>query len=200
MEDAEGVQVAPLQDPGKARPFQVREPGVHPVGGGTGQVDLLVRHVEVPAEDHPLVLRKLREKPQEGAVPARPVVQARESPLRVRGIDVDQAEIRELHRDEAALPVLHEPQGGIRGPRKAHAQDRRQSFHPGEHGGPGIALFSGGVDDPVPMVRQGLLRDPQDVLRFRTDLLQAQDVRVFAAECFQSALAVRGADSIHVPG
>ena len=102
---APGVGKTGIEQLGKLAAFLIRKACVAAVGLGVLKVDLLVRHVKVAAGHHGLAGFALEraQKAAVGIVPGHAHVDARELVLRVGRIDIDEPELVELERADAAL-------------------------------------------------------------------------------------------------
>jgi len=187
---AERVHEAAPEEPPEARPLLVREAGVAAVRPRVGEIDLLMGHVQVPAEDSRLPPGlKPGEVPEERWVPLPDaVVEPGQAPLRVRLVDVHNPVIGKLRRQHPALPVMRchaDPAAHLRGP------------HTGQHRGPAVALLLGAV--PVDLVPAGPFH-VLHVARLRLGLLQAHDVGVAPLDVVEQALLQGGPHPVDVPG
>src|SRR5437867_562063 len=93
---AERVEETSLHERAEAGAFLWRKTMVLHIGLGMGEVDLGVRHVEVPAKDHRFALFELFEVTEEVAVPLLAVSKTGELALRVGHIDVHEEEVGKL--------------------------------------------------------------------------------------------------------
>ena len=186
MQVAEGVHEARFQQARHLLPLLVGEAGVLPVRLRVLQVDLLMRHVQVPAEHHGLLRVQFRQPAAEVVLPPHPVVQPFQAVLGVGHVGVDEEEVPELRGDDPALVIVlvH-----------AHAVRHVQGRHPGVDRGARVALLLRVVPERVVAV-EGKVQLPGLHLR----LLQAEDVRVQGAETVREALSGRRPQSVHVPG
>ena len=82
---AEGVHESGREQLRHLAPLLIGETGVAPIGAGVLQVDLLVGHVQIAAEDHRLFPIQLREVGAEVVLPLHAVVDALEAVLGVGG-------------------------------------------------------------------------------------------------------------------
>ena len=187
MTRAEGVDEALVaQQPSEGLALLVGEAGVASVRLGVGEVDRLVRAVEVAADDDGLGPGQAREMRAEIGVPPQAVVEARQLALRVGHVRVDEVEALELGREHATLP------GMVAREVRLDAQGRDA----GEDGRAGVALLvrlvPGGMGE-AEVDRAGL-----GGLALR--LLQAEDVRGRGGEEIDEPLAMRGAHAVDIPG
>ena len=186
VEKAEAVGKARGQQLGKLPALLIGEARVAHVLLGVFQVDLLVGHVHVPADDHGFALVQFAEIGPEVVLPAHAVVDALEPVLGVGGIDADQVKVRVFQRDGPTLVVvlLHA---------EVIAHGERRVF--GENRGARIALLFGVAPVALPAGKVQV-----DLPLLQLGLLQAEEVRVQRKKDVLKALFLHGAQSVDVPG
>ena len=185
VQGAERVHKAAGEQLGHLGPLLVGEAGVHPVGLGVLQVDLLMGHVQVAAVDHRLLGVQLRQVGADVVLPLHTVVQTGQLVLGVGGVAADQIEVLKFRGDDPALVAVD-----IAAEIIGHGQGRAA----GEHGGAGIARLVGAVPEPlVALQLEGRL------LGTHLRLLQADDVRIRQRAEVQKALVQAGPQAVDVP-
>ena len=185
VQGAERVHKAALQQLGHLAPFLIGEAGIHSVGLGILQVDLLMGHVQVAAVDHRLFGVQRHQIGTDVVLPFHAVVQPGQLILGVGGVAADQIEIVELGGDDPSLVAVDIVSEVI-----GHGQGRTAR----EHGGAGVARLVGAVPEPlVALQRKGCL------LRTHLRLLQADDVRIRQRAEVQKALVQAGPQAVDVP-
>ena len=102
---AEGVGKAGFQQSGEAGALFVGKTGTAPVGGGVFQIDLLVCHIQIPAEDHRLAFIQLADISKEGFLPFQSMVKPGQLLLGIGGISGDQIKTRVFQGDEPAFGI-----------------------------------------------------------------------------------------------
>ena len=164
----------------------VGKAGIAPVGARVLQVDLLVGHVQVPAENHRLDGVQLCQIGAEIVLPLHPVVDALEAVLGVGGVAAHQIEIGVLGGNDPSLMAVEVV---------AKAVGYGEGLLPGENGGTGIAFFVSVV--PVHMVA----RQVQLYLAcLELGLLQAVDVGSRLPAEIKKALLQTGPQAVDIPG
>ena len=186
VEEAEGVGKARLQKLGELAPFLIGKAGVADVLLGVFQVDLLVGHVHIAADDHGLCPVQLLQIGAEVVLPAHPVVQALQLVLGVGGVDADQEEVPIFQGHRPALGVmLRDAQVIAHGEGLAFGKDDRAGIALLFRVAP-VALIAGEIQLDLPGLELGLL--------------QADEIRLEAAENVLEALLLHGPQTVHVPG
>ena len=173
------------QQLGHLRPLLVGEAGVHPVRLGVLQVDFLVRHVHVAADDDGLLLVQRLQETAEVVLPRHAVVQPPQPVLTVRRIDIHQVEVLHLQRDDAALVVVF---------LNAHAVADAERLQAGEDGRAAVALLLRIV--PVRLIA-GQVQAELPLLQFR--LLKAEEIGIQRLERLHEILTHYGPKSVHIP-
>ena len=136
MDGAEAVGEARRQQLGHLGPLLVGEARAHPVGLCVLDVDLLVGHVQIAAEDDRLFGIQLQQVGAEGVLPCHPVVQPLQAVLAVGSVAVDEVERRIFQRQDPALMVVL---------LDADAGRHRQRRLSAPAGRAGVALLLGGI-------------------------------------------------------
>ena len=103
---SEGVGESVVEPCCKLTPFLVGESGVHTVGFGIFQVNLLVCHVEVATHYHRFLLVESLDICEEIVFPSHSVVKTLESVLRIRHIHAHEIELLHLQCDDTSLVVV----------------------------------------------------------------------------------------------
>ena len=103
---AESVDEACIQKLLQLAALFVSEARIAAVGLGVLQVDLLVRYIEIPADDDGLLRIQPLEVRAEGVFPRHAVVEATEVILRIRRVHCDEVEVGILEGDDATLLVV----------------------------------------------------------------------------------------------
>ncbi len=127
-----GVDESGADEIGKALPLLLRETVVPLVGLRIGQVDFCVRHVEIAAEDYRFFGFQRFEIREKIAVPLHAIVQPRQVPFGVGGINIHQKKIPVLGCQHAAFAVVHG---------HAHAGAHADRLDARENGRAGVAFF-----------------------------------------------------------
>ena len=147
-------------------------------------------YVQVTTEDDRLLATvfKMLEIITERLVPLQTVVESAEFVLRVWSIDIDEHELGELGRDDAALGIVLVD---------THVHENLLGFLPGEDDGSRIALLLGGI----PIVLEGAQFEWKlHLLWPGLCFLQAENIGIFGDECLCGSLFECGADPVDVPG
>ena len=186
IEPAEAVGKASLQKLGELGPLLIGEAGVAHIGLGVFQVDLLVGHVHIAADDHGLLGVQPLQVGAEIVLPLHAVVDALELVLGVGRIDRHQPEIRVFQRDDPALGVVLWDAQVV-----AHAQ----GLVLGENRRAGIALFLGIV--PIHMIARQI-KIPELSLR-QLYLLQTYRIGSAALCKIKKSLINTGSESVDIP-
>ena len=133
---AEAVRKAAAEQHSEGFPFFVGESGIAPVGGRILQVDFLVCHIQIAADDDGFAFVQFVQISPEGRIPFHPVVKPCKSTLGGGCVAGDQIEIIIFEGDESALGVqlFH-----------ADAVGHMERFSLAENGGAGITLLFGVV-------------------------------------------------------
>ena len=187
MQGAEGIREPGLKQQREPGALLVAEPGGKTVLPGTGDVDLLMGYIQIPAEDDRLGFRQGRHILAERSIPLFPVREAHQLVLGIGGIAVDQVKLFKLHRAHAPLPVMLRP---------ADSGGRGKGLHTAKDQHAGIT----GLLRRIPeLVRPG--GNPQVIHLFRTrlDLLKAEDVRLQRLHGVPHSLAEDRPQSVHIP-
>ena len=185
VEVAEGVGEAGREQHAELFALLIGEAGVFVVGVGVFEVDLLMGHVHVAADDHGLLGVQRAGIGTEIILPGHAVVQALEPVLGVGHIDADQIEVFVFQRDAAALVAV-----GLGTDAHVHGEGGM----PGEDGGTGVALLLGVV--PVLLIAgEGKI----DLPGLKLGLLQAEEVRIQGGKALFKALFHAGAKAVYVP-
>ena len=181
------VRVKIAESVGEARLEQSGELGtlIAAVGFGVLQVDFLMSHVQVSADDDGFLRVERQEVGTEVVFPRHAVVQAAQFVLRVGCIDGDEVEVRHLQRDDASLlVVVFDVDAAGDAQRLVACIDSRAR----------IPFFLGIV--PV----GGVAVKWQIQLAFlHFGFLQAEEVGVEPVEGFDEALVFTGAEPVHIP-
>ena len=106
VEVAEGIDEACIQKLLQLAALFVSEACIAAVGLGVLQVNLLVRYIEVAADDDGLLRIQPLEVRAEGVFPGHAVVEATEVVLRIRCVDRNEEEFGILEGDDATLLVV----------------------------------------------------------------------------------------------
>ena len=102
---AEGVDETGIEMLSHLRTFLVGETGVHAVGLGILNVNLLVCHVHIAAHDDGLLGIEFLHITTEGFVPRHTVVETTQAILRIGCIDGDEIEVGIFERDDTTLMI-----------------------------------------------------------------------------------------------
>ena len=155
------------------------------VGRRVFDIDLLMRHVQITADDH----RFLSVQPPDiGAkiiLPLQAVFQTGEATLGVGGIHVHQLKFIVFQRDDPAFLVMF---------RHAHAVGNRQRLNPRKNGRAGIPLLYGAVPKLF-IADKADFRLPGLHLGF----LDADDIGVRGGEKISKPFVQTGPESIDIP-
>ena len=173
------------QQLGHLLPLLVGEARVHAVRLRILQVNLLVRHVHVAADDDGLFLVQRQQIAAEIVLPRHAVRQPPQPVLTVRRIDIHQIEVRHLQRDDAPLAVVLPD---------AHAVADAQRLQARIDGRPAVPLLLGIV--PVrPVARK--LQAELTLLQLR--LLQTEEIGVQRLESLLEILTHNSPQAVHIP-
>ena len=165
--------------------FLVGKASVVAVGLGILDVDLLMSHIEVAAEDDGLLGVEALKVGTEGILPRHAVVEALQTVLRVGRIAADQKEIGHLEGDNAPFVIVLVDTDAI-----GHAE----RLVTGEDGCARIALLFGIV--PIRLIAlEGEIELPLLHLR----LLKTEEVGIQLTENLTEPFALAGAEPIHIP-
>ena len=185
VEGAPGVYEACVKQLSHLGAFLVGETGVEVVCGGVLEVDLLVGHVHIAADNDAFAGREAAKVLSEGVLPLHTVWQAAQAVLGVGGIDVHQVELRKLQRNDAAFRIVLFD---------AYAVCDAQRMLAGVDCRSGVALLLGVV--PVGLIAQEF---QVQLPGLQLSLLQAYEVSVKGLEDVREALPGYGAEAVHVP-
>lgn len=157
------------------------------VGIRAGEVDFLVCHVQIAAEDDGFGFRQAADVGAEGLVPFAAVGQASQLVLGVGGVAVDEVELFELHGGDAAFRIML---------RHADAEAGGEGGHFGEDEHAGVSGALGGVPERM---RPGCQPQVAHLLRAGFDFLKAEHVCIKRIHFFRQAFAEGGAQAVHIP-
>ena len=185
MDSAEAVGEARRQQLGHLGPLLVGKTGAHPVGPGVFNINFLMGHVQIAAEDDRLFGIQLQQVGAESVLPCHPVVQPLEAVLAVGGVAVDEVKLRVFQRQHTALVVVlfNADAGG-------HAQ--RRGLAPA--GCAGVALLLRRV-----CIFRVALGGEVGLPGLHLGLLHREHVRVQRGEACGKIVGQTGAQPVHVP-
>ena len=185
IKGAEGIDKSTGQQVGELLALLIGEAGIHTVGLGILQVNLLMSYIQVATQDDGLLLIQLLEIVAESVFPRHAVFQALQAVLRVGRIAAYQEEVLHLQRDDAPFVVVQVDADAIH-----HVQWSMAC----KNGCARVAFLLGIV--PVRLVAFKL----QVKLAFlHLRLLQTEEVGVQFPENIAEALALASPQSVHVP-
>ena len=182
---AEGVGEAIGQQLAELGALLVGEARIMAVGFRILDIDLLVGHVQVAAEDDGLLGIEALEIGLEIILPRHAVVETLKTVLRVGRIAAHQEEVVHLEGDDAPLMVVHVD---------ADAIGDAERFPTGEDGGAGVAFLVGIV--PIALVA---LEGYVELSGLHLRLLKTEEVGIQLLEYLAEALALAGTQAIDVP-
>ena len=182
---AEGVGEAIGQQLAELGALLVGKARIMAVGLGILDIDLLVGHVQVAAEDDGLLGIEALEIGLEIILPRHAVVEALETVLRVGRVAAHQEEVVHLKRDHTPLMVVHINTDAI-----GHIQ----RFLSGENSGATVALLVSIV--PIALVA---LEGYVELSGLHLRLLKTEEVGIQLFENITEAFALTGAQAVHVP-
>ena len=185
MQVAETVGKAGSQQFGHLAPLLVGEARRAAVGAGVLQVDLLVGHVQVTADDHRLFGVQVQQVSTQVILPLHAVVNAGQFVLGVGHIQVHQIEVLEFQGDGPALMAVGLHPDAVPG---------IEGLQPGVDQSAGIALLLGTVD-----VFGIAFRLKVRLAGLHLGLLQADGIGVKGSKGFGKALFQAGTKAVHVP-
>jgi len=181
----ESVGEAAAEQKGELLALLVGETRIAAVGLRVLDVYLLVRHVQVAAEDDRLLRVKLLEIFAEVILPRHSVVQTLQAVLRVGRIAAHQEEVSHLQRDDTPLVVVRVYADAI-----AHVQ----RLMTGEDGRARIAFLLGRV--PIRLIAFKL---NVELAGLHLRLLKAEEIGIQLTENISEAFALAGAQAVHIP-
>ena len=164
----------------------VGKAGVLAVGLWIFQIDFLMGHVEVAADDNRLFPVQFRQVGAKGFVPGHAVFQPLQSVLRVGGIDCDQVEPGKFQCDGATFSDMRLISDVV---------GDGERFHSGKDCRTGISLLLGGM--PVLTITG---KCKIDLVRLQFGLLQAEKISVKGLKAFHKPLLHTGPQPVNVPG
>lgn len=172
---------------GEALSLLIAKAWVLAIGLRVGQIDLLVRAVQVSTCQYWLLLVQHVQVGAVGRIPLEPVGQAGQFSLGIRGIDVDKVKGRELQGDDAPLLIVL---------RNAQPQRVQLIRHSRKDAGARVALLHRAIPNRL------IARQPGKVhlLLLRLGFLETEDVWGAGSQILLQALAHRGSDAVDVPG
>lgn len=185
VEVAEGVGEACGEQLAELLPLLVGEARVAPVGLGVLQVNLLVGHVHVAADDDGLPRVEFLQIAAELVFPLHAVVQPPQFVLRVGRVDIHQVERGHLQRDDTPLAVVL---------LAAYAVADTDGLVTGVDGRARVALLLGVVP-----VRRVAFEGQIDLPGLHLGLLQAEEVGIQAVEDVGKAFVYAGPQAVDVP-
>ena len=136
MQAAEGVREARRQQLAQLTALLIRKTRRAAVGAGVLQINVLVRDVQITAQDDRLLGIQLLQVAAQVILPLHTVVDAGQLVLGVGHIEVHEVKVRVFQRDGAALVVVDI---------LVQAVPHRKRRFPGPDGRAGVALFIGAV-------------------------------------------------------
>ena len=186
MQPAEGVRKARIQQLGHLAALLIGEARIHAVGLGVLEVDLLMGHVQIAAQQHGLDLIELLQIRPEVVLPLHAVVQSLQAVLGVGRVAAHQIERAHVAGDDPALVVVLVDADAVGHALHGHAAEHRRA---------GIALPVGAVEV---LLVTGQIHRALPLLHL--DLLQAQHVRIQRLHALIEVLADHRAQAVYVPG
>lgn len=157
------------------------------IGLGIREINLRMRHVQVTAPHDRLFSLQHLEKFQEIPIPLLPILEPRQLPLGIGGVNIDEEEILILGGENPAFLVMFRD-------REMRRDFQRPVLR--EDRGAGVALFHSAI--PISRVMRG----PElfDLLRRTLGLLETEDVWFLGGEEFEKILFQHSPQAVHVPG
>ena len=185
MHEAESICETTSEQASHLLSLLVGEPGVAAVALRILDVDLLVRHVHVAADDHWLSLVQIVQIGLEVTLPLHAIFQAAQAVLAVRRIDANQIQAVHLQRQHSSLVVMLFDADTLR-----HTERRVACVD----GCARVALLLGIV--PVGGVT-GIGEVELSLLHL--GLLKAEEVGIQRCEYFVEILSHHGSQAVYVP-
>ena len=156
------------------------------VGLGILQIDFLMGHIEITADNHRLFPVQPPQIIPEGLFPDQPVFQPLQRPLGIRRIHRHAVKLRILQGNDPSLMVMLLDSQSI---------GHLQRLLAAEHRRTGIALLL----RTVPIL--GIAVELQDgLLRLHLRFLQAENIRIQRLEGLHESLGKTGPQTIDIPG
>ena len=181
----EAVRKAAGQQVAELLTLLIRKAGIHVVRLWILEVDLLVGHVQVTAEDDGLLLVEALEILAEGILPRHAVLQSLQAVLGVRRVTADEEEVCHLEGDDTPLMVVQVDPDAI-----GYAQGMMLR----EDSSTGIAFLLGIV--PITLVT---LEMQIELSCLHLRLLKTEEIGIQLTEHLTEALTLTGAQTVHIP-
>lgn len=186
MEVTEGVGEAGGKEVCHTASFFIGEAGIFMVGGGVGDIDVFVGHVQVAAENHRLFGGQFCHVFFHSFFPGHAVGKARQSPLAVGSIAAEKVVASEVGGNEPSFLVMFFD---------AQAVGHGEGFFFGEDGGTAVSFLYGAV--PVLVISWQV---QLDLVGLQFGFLQAEAVCIKGIESVHKAFFYAGPKSVYVPG